>query len=206
MQTAKHTCRHYHHTGFGGALKNLGMGCGSRAGKMQMHNSGKPVISAADCRACKMCLHYCAQDAIGIGADGKAHIDHDKCVGCGRCIGVCNFHAISNPTDAENEVLDAKIAEYTAAVLAGRPNFHVSIVNQVSPYCDCHSENDAAVVPDIGMFASFDPVALDRACIDAVNAAPVIATSILSERAHTHHDHFTDVSKMIGNINQKIYG
>ncbi len=180
-------------TGFGGALKNLGMGCGSRAGKMQMHSSGKPVVSPSTCRACKMCLHYCAQDAISMGADGKAHIDHDKCVGCGRCIGVCNFHAIQNQTDSENKVLDAKIAEYSAAVLAGRPNFHINIVNQVSPYCDCHNENDAAIVPDIGMFASFDPVALDRACIDAVNAAPAISTSIMSERAHTHGDHFTDV-------------
>ena len=180
-------------TGFGGALKNIGMGCGSRAGKMQMHNDGKPCVDADTCRACKMCLRYCAQDAIGIGEDGKAHIDHVKCVGCGRCIGVCNFHAIYNETDTDNQALNRKIAEYAHAVVAGRPQFHVSIVNQVSPYCDCHAENDAAVVPDIGMFASFDPVALDHACIDAVNAAPGIESSILGERAHTHHDHFTDI-------------
>lgn len=69
----------------------------------------------------------------------------------------------------------------------------MSIVNQVSPYCDCHAENDAAVVPDIGMFASFDPVALDHACIDAVNAAPAISTSALGQCAHEHNDHFTDI-------------
>ena len=180
-------------TGFGGALKNIGMGCGSRGGKMQMHNDGKPVVQPDVCRACKMCLQYCAQSAIAMGPDGKAHIDETKCVGCGRCIGVCNFHAIHNTTDTDNSALNCKIAEYTHAVLAGRPHFHISIVNQVSPYCDCHAENDAAVVPDIGMFASFNPVALDHACIDAVNAAPPIQTSVLGTVPRPHNDHFTNI-------------
>lgn len=121
------------------------------------------------------------------------HRDHDLCAGCGRCIGVCNFDAISNAFDAESVILNERMAEYTKAVIQGRPHFHVSIVNQVSPYCDCHAENDAAVVPDIGMFASFDPVALDHACIDAVNAAPAISTSVLGQCAHEHNDHFTDI-------------
>jgi uncharacterized Fe-S center protein len=85
------------------------------------------------------------------------------------------------------------MAEYTKAVLDGRPNFHISIINQVSPYCDCHGENDAAIIPDIGMFASADPVALDQACLDAANAAPIVNTSILSERKLEHSDHFIDV-------------
>jgi uncharacterized Fe-S center protein len=83
--------------------------------------------------------------------------------------------------------------EYAKAVTDGRPSFHVTVVNQVSPYCDCHGENDAAVVPDIGIFASFDPVAIDKACIDAVNSAPVIKTSIISERERTTGDWFTDI-------------
>ena len=180
-------------TGFGGAIKNLGMGCGSRAGKMQMHSDGKPVVSPEYCRACGVCFQYCAQNAISREAGRKAVINQDMCVGCGRCLGVCNFNAISNPNDGDNYSLNCKIVEYAKAVLAGRPSFHISIVNQVSPYCDCHSENDAAVVPDIGMFASFDPVALDKACIDAVNQAPVISTSIIAERERTHGDHFTDI-------------
>ena len=77
-------------TGFGGAIKNIGMGCGSRAGKMAMHSIGKPSIDAEKCRGCKTCTHYCAQSAISIGEDHKARIDHDLCAGCGRCIGVCN--------------------------------------------------------------------------------------------------------------------
>lgn len=180
-------------TGFGGAIKNIGMGCGSRAGKMAMHSNGKPNVDAALCRSCGACTRYCAQNAIALGPDRKAFIDHDKCAGCGRCIGACNFNAIANSFDADSQDLNCRMAEYAKAVLDGRPHFHISIINQVSPYCDCHGENDAAVVPDIGMFASFDPVALDKACIDAVNAAPALETSILSQREWLYRDHFTNI-------------
>jgi len=182
-------------TGFGGTIKNLGMGCGSKAGKMQMHYDTKPSINEGACKACGVCAAYCAQDAIAYDKDtGKAAIDEGLCVGCGRCIGVCYFNAIHNTDWCANERLNNKMAEYVQAVVHGRPNFHISIVNQVSPNCDCHAENDAAVVPDIGMFASFDPVALDKACIDAVNAAPPIMTSIQAEREHDHGcDHFKNI-------------
>ncbi|GHU97628.1 4Fe-4S ferredoxin [Spirochaetia bacterium] len=175
--------------GFGGALKNIGMGCGSRAGKMAMHNDGKPQVDKGACIGCKICTRFCAHGAISFDGNGKASIDHTKCVGCGRCIGACSKNAIANDSGSSNLALNCKIAEYTKAVLDGRPNFHINVVNQVSPYCDCHGESDAAIVPDIGIFAGFDPVALDKACIDAVNAAPSIATSILSERKETHKDH-----------------
>lgn len=193
-------------TGIGGAIKNIGMGCGSRAGKMQMHNDGKPYVVADACKACGMCANYCAQDAISFGENGKASINNNKCVGCGRCIGVCNFNAIENETGAANDILDCKMVEYTKAVLSGRPHFHISVVNQVSPYCDCHAESDAAVVPDIGIFASFDPVALDAACADAVNAAPVIKTSKLGENAHEDCDHFTNVHPYTNWRTQLIHG
>jgi uncharacterized Fe-S center protein len=186
-------------TGFGGALKNIGMGSGSRAGKMAMHNDGKPSVNAEKCVGCKICARFCAHGAISFTADKKASIDHNKCVGCGRCIGACSKNAITTKWDSSNTNLNCKIAEYTKAVLEGRPNFHITVVNQVSPYCDCHGESDAAIVPDVGIFAGFDPVALDHACIDAVNAAPAVSTSILSEReqthkdSHGHADHLTDV-------------
>ena len=179
--------------GFGGAIKNIGMGCGSRAGKMAMHNNGKPTIDPDKCRGCRTCTRFCAQAAISVGEDHKAVIDHEKCVGCGRCIGTCNYNAINNANDAASHDLNCRMAEYATAVVDGRPHFHISIVNQVSPFCDCHGENDVAVVPDLGMFASFDPVALDQACIDAVNAAPVIESSVLAQRERIHHDHFTDI-------------
>jgi uncharacterized Fe-S center protein len=188
-------------TGFGGALKNLGMGSGSRAGKMHMHNDGKPGVNQDKCTGCRGCANYCNQGAIlfGEGKPARARIDHRLCAGCGRCIGACNYHAISNNAGTSALALNCKIVEYAKAVLEGRPGFHINIVNQVSPYCDCHGENDAAVVPDIGIFAGFDPVALDKACIDAVNAAAPVPASIWGDREHTHKDaqgrgdHLTDI-------------
>ena len=176
-------------TGFGGALKNLGMGCGSRAGKMEMHSAGKPYVRERKCIGCGSCTKVCAHNAITI-TDKKASINHDFCVGCGRCIGICPVDAVKPAEDESNDILNCKIAEYSLAVLKDRPNFHISLVCDVSPYCDCHGENDVPIVPDVGMFASFDPVALDIACADAVNAQPVIANSRLGEQPHVHHDHF----------------
>lgn len=168
-------------TGFGGAIKNIGMGCGSRAGKMVMHSNGKPQVDPTKCVGCRTCAKFCNQDAFTFGEDKKAILSHESCVGCGRCISACNFDAISPSWDGSSDDVNLRMVEYTKAVLDDRPHFHISIVNQVSPYCDCHGENDAAIVPDIGMFASFDPVALDMACIDAVNAAPAIPGSALRE-------------------------
>ena len=179
-------------TGFGGALKNIGMGCGSRAGKMEMHSAGKPHVNQKLCIGCKKCAQICAHDAPEF-KDLKAAINHDKCVGCGRCLGVCPKDAICPASDESNDILNCKIAEYTKAVIEDRPNFHINLVVDVSPYCDCHAENDAAIVPDVGFFASFDPVALDVACADAVNAQPAISDSCLGE-APKEEDHFHAVS------------
>ena len=178
-------------TGFGGALKNIGMGCGSRAGKMEMHNSGKPHVTEELCIGCHACEKICAHSAISF-QEKKASIDHNNCVGCGRCIGVCPVDAVESDFDESNDILNCKIAEYTQAVLMDRPHFHISLVVDVSPNCDCHSENDIPIIPNVGMFASFDPVALDVACADAVNKQPVMAGSILEKLGSHHHDHFHD--------------
>ena len=167
-------------TGFGGALKNIGMGCGSRAGKMEQHADGKPQVDTDACRGCRRCAKECGSDAISY-VNKKAVIDYDKCKGCGRCIGACSFDAIYSPDDAAVETLDRKMAEYAHAVCYGRPCFHVSLVQDISPNCDCHGENDAPILPDIGMFASFDPVALDQACADACLAAQALPHSQLSD-------------------------
>ena len=177
--------------GFGGCLKNIGMGCGSRAGKMEQHNAGKPHVAQKYCIGCGQCRKICAHGA-PIIEDRKAHIDHDKCVGCGRCIAVCPKDAVQINWDESTTNLNYKIAEYTKAVVDGRPCFHISLVVDVSPNCDCHSENDMAIVPNVGMFASFDPVALDMACVDAVNAlTPLRGSAADGAHGHEHeHDHF----------------
>lgn len=183
-------------TGFGGAIKNIGMGCGSRAGKMHQHNFGKPHVESDLCRNCHRCAMECGSNAISYDT-GKAVIDQDVCKGCGRCIGACSFDAISNNNDNAAEVLGCKMAEYTKAVVDGRPNFHISLIVDVSPNCDCHGENDAPILPNIGMLASFDPVALDQACVDLCQNAAPLGNSQLSDNLakpewHHHHDHFMD--------------
>lgn len=179
-------------TGFGGAIKNLGMGCGSRAGKMEMHNSGKPIVHTDKCVGCMQCQKICAHGAISYDENRKCHIDHNKCVGCGRCIGTCNFDAIATELDEANDILNKKMAEYTLAVIKDKPNFHISLICDVSPNCDCHAENDAPVVPNIGMLASFDPVALDKACADLVNNSTVLSNSCM-EKVKSNKDIFTDI-------------
>ncbi len=177
--------------GFGGCLKNIGMGCGSRAGKMEQHNAGKPHVAQKHCIGCGQCRKICAHGALII-ENGKAHIDHDRCVGCGRCIAVCPKNAVQINWDETTINLNRKIAEYTKAVVDGRPCFHISLVIDVSPNCDCRPENDMAIVPNVGMFASFDPVALDMACVDAVNAqTPLRGSAADDAHAKAHvHDHF----------------
>ena len=183
-------------TGFGGAIKNIGMGCGSRAGKMQQHNSGKPIVHDDLCRGCRRCAKECGSDAITY-ENGKAVINQDICKGCGRCIGACAFDAIENQNWNANEILGRKMAEYSQAVCDGRPTFHISLVRDISPNCDCHGENDAPILADVGIFASFDPVALDQACVDACLHATPMPNSQLSDNLadphwHHHHDNFLD--------------
>lgn len=185
-------------TGFGGTIKNIGMGCGSRAGKMHQHNNGQATIHEDRCRGCRICQRECANDALVFDAAArKMHVDLDKCVGCGRCLGSCNFDAIEFVNGNAVEILNYRMAEYTKAVVTGRPQFHISLVVDVSPNCDCHGENDAPILPNIGMFASFDPLALDQACADACLAATPLPNSQLSDNLLKpqfidHHDHFVN--------------
>lgn len=184
--------------GFGGAIKNIGMGCGSRAGKMEQHCDGKPSVNSETCVGCGACYRICAHQAPEIH-DKKAVINHDKCVGCGRCLAVCPKDAISADFSDSVAMLNYKMAEYSLAVCEDRPCFHISLICDVSPNCDCHAENDIPIIPNVGMLASFDPVALDQACADLCNQMPVTSGSILDDNCknchdhnheHEHHDHF----------------
>ena len=187
-------------TGFGGTIKNIGMGCGSRAGKTEQHSNGKPVINPERCRGCKRCLRECANHGLVFDEKRKKMtVDLEHCVGCGRCIGACNFDAISFAQDAAIKELNCKMAEYTKAVVDGRPHFHISLICDVSPTCDCHSGNDTPIIPDVGMFASFDPLALDQACVDAcLKQTPLPGSQLTDAMAdphfHDHHDHFDNTN------------
>ncbi|MCI8709543.1 MAG: DUF362 domain-containing protein [Dorea sp.] len=187
-------------TGFGGAIKNIGMGCGSRAGKKEQHRNGKPSVDPELCRGCRLCMRQCANDGLVFDeAAKKMSINMENCVGCGRCIGACNFDAIDFVDNAATKVLNCRMAEYTKAVVDGRPHFHISLIVDVSPNCDCHAENDAPILPNIGMFASFDPLALDQACVDACLKAEPLPNSQLADNMKQadfcdHHDHFENTT------------
>ena len=182
--------------GFGGAIKNIGMGCGSRAGKKEQHHNGQPSVHQDKCVGCKSCMKECANQGLTFDeTTRKMHIVTENCVGCGRCIGACNFDAIDFSSWAAVKDLNCRMAEYAKAVVDGRPNFHISLIVDVSPNCDCHAENDAPILPNIGMFASFDPLALDQACVDACLACDPLPNSQLSDNMAKpdfcdHHDHF----------------
>ena len=187
-------------TGFGGAIKNIGMGCGSRAGKKEQHRNGKPSVDPELCRGCRLCMRQCANDGLVFDeAAKKMSINMENCVGCGRCIGACNFDAIDFAQSAAVKELNCRMAEYTKAVVTGRECFHISIVCDVSPNCDCHAGNDAPILPDLGMFASFDPLALDQACVDAcLKETPLPNTQLTEQMAGKdfcdHHDHFENTT------------
>lgn len=186
--------------GYGGALKNIGMGCGSRAGKKEQHSNGKPTINPEVCRGCRLCMRECANNGLMFDEEKrKMTVNRENCVGCGRCIGACNFDAVSFEEDAATKVLNCRMAEYTKAVVDGRPQFHMSLIVDVSPNCDCHAENDAPILPNIGMFASFDPLALDQACVDACLKAEPLPNSQLTDNMKRadfcdHHDHFENTT------------
>ncbi len=185
-------------TGFGGAIKNLGMGCGSRAGKTEQHSNSQACIEEENCRGCRLCQRECANDGLIFDENKKKmSINSKNCVGCGRCLGACNFDAISFENSSAMEELNCRMAEYTKAVVYDRPQFHISLVIDISPNCDCHCENDAPILPNIGMFASCDPLALDQACVDACLAAQPLPNSQLSDNMKKEdfvdrHDHFTN--------------
>lgn len=159
-------------TGFGGAIKNLGMGCSSREGKMEQHSTVAPVVAEQYCTACAACLKACVHDAISF-IEGRARIDAERCAGCGRCITACEVTAIKIQWNEEVPLVMKKMAEYATGALHGKKGkvLFVNFVTQISPSCDCYGHSDAPIVPDQGILASTDPVALDQACADLVNQA-----------------------------------
>jgi uncharacterized Fe-S center protein len=160
-------------TAFGGALKNIGMGLGSRGGKQQMHSDVKPEVSKETCTACGGCLRWCPAEAIsleGRGKERKAVIDPSKCIGCGECTVMCLEGAIAIRFASDPGVAQRKIVEYAAGVLQGkeRKSVFFNFLLQVTPGCDCWDFSDTRVMEDIGILASRDIVAVEQASMDLV--------------------------------------
>ncbi len=167
--------------GFGGALKNIAMGCVPPSGKQTIHSEFKPRVKESECRACGKCIAKCPVDAIAYNANKKAQINQNICSGCGECVVVCPYAAIPVVWKTSHKPLHERTAEYVKGILDTKPGKWIffNFIMNVSPDCDCFPWNDAPVVPNIGIAASFDPVALDRACTDMVNRAEILPGSRL---------------------------
>lgn len=154
-------------SGFGGVIKNLGMGCGARLGKFEMHSSVAPTISAGKCTGCGACVDVCAQGAISL-VDGKAIIDTNICAGCGECVVTCDFLAISVTWNKETADVQERFVEYAIGAVKDKRAFYINFVNHITPNCDCMSKKEEPLLDDIGILASIDPVAIDKASLDLV--------------------------------------
>ncbi len=186
-------------TGFGGVLKNIGMGGGSVGGKLEMHSDSSPVIDKDKCTGCNMCVDNCNYDAIKLNDDQIAVIDYSKCTGCGQCIAMCQYDAPQPQWNSKST--QEKIMEYALAALKGKSAFHINFITDVSPFCDCWGFNDIPFVQNIGILASTDPVALDKACADLVNKVPVVQESCIGKDYQAGEDKFT---KIFHNTDWKI--
>jgi len=181
-------------TGFGGALKNLGMGCSSRSGKLEQHSNVAPAVAEEKCTGCAICLKACVHGAITV-SNRKAKIAADKCVGCGRCITLCEEKAIQVQWNEAPSLVMKKMAEYAKGALSGKDGktLFVNFITQVSPACDCYGHTDAPIVADIGILAATDPVALDQACADLVNKAVGLQGTALGKGHQAGEDKFRGV-------------
>ncbi|HEX9092663.1 MAG TPA: DUF362 domain-containing protein, partial [Coriobacteriia bacterium] len=186
-------------TGFGGALKNVGMGLGCRSAKQRMHADFRPEVTADKCTACQRCVKWCPVKAIVISRDRVAVVDYETCYGCGECVAACPYGAIATQWKTDAAQLQEKIVEHVAGAVAGKEGkvVHLSFVTAVSPDCDCWNFSDAPVVGDIGVLASDDIVAIDQAAYDLVTAAPGLSGS-RGEGLGPGEDKFTAVTGVDG--------
>lgn len=169
--------------GFGGTIKNLAMGCASASGKQIQHSDAKPSVTKEKCIACGICIKNCPTDAIEI--DEKAFIDHDICIGCGECTTVCPKRAIDVQWETNDSIFLEKMAEYAYGAVKNKKGkvAYINFVMNVTPLCDCVAWNDSPIVNDIGILASFDPVAIDKASLDLIDEA------LGNQNSRLPHDH-----------------
>lgn len=198
-------------TSFGGVIKNIGMGGAARPGKQEQHSGNAPFIVTDKCTGCNECVKWCNYDAMKV-VNKKIQIDETKCSGCGECIAVCRFDALATKWDETNDRLQEKMVEYAHALLSTKKNkaFHFLFVMNVTPDCDCLPATGRYIVPDIGILASFDPVALDMAAVDLINRAMPVESTITSadreyEKSFKGKDNFKIVYPKLEYMTQLDY-
>ncbi|MHB8858962.1 MAG: DUF362 domain-containing protein [Thermoleophilia bacterium] len=200
--------------GFGGALKNLGMGFGARAGKQMMHSDVHPEVMAAKCDGCARCFKWCPEEAISMvpGDEGQkrklAQIDDEACIGCGECAATCFTGAIGISWKSDPAIVQQKMVEFAAAALTEKEGRFAALnfILDVTPDCDCLGWSDNPIVPNIGIAASFDPVSIDAASLDLVNQAQGNAMSALTGEGLTSSDKFGSVHHGIDATAQLAHG
>jgi hypothetical protein len=181
-------------TGFGGTLKNIGMGCAARQGKLKQHSNVSPKVKRKGCKACGRCLTWCPGEAISL-VNEKAKINLEKCIGCAECIMICPEGAIQVNWNETIEIFQHKLIEYAWGVIKGKEkkSIFLNFITNVSPACDCYGHSDRPIVPDIGILASLDPVAIDQAAADLVNNEQGLENSALKTNHARGKDKFKDI-------------
>lgn len=155
--------------GFGGCLKNLAMGCATAPGKQMQHSDVSPQINKDMCIGCRRCFEACRVKAIKM-VDKKAEIDDEICYGCGECATICPTRAVSIEWDTDSDIFVEKMAEYAYGAVKNKKGKvgYITFVTNITPLCDCVGFSARPIAQDIGVLASEDPVALERACLDLV--------------------------------------
>ncbi|HCL56311.1 MAG TPA: 4Fe-4S ferredoxin [Spirochaetia bacterium] len=180
--------------GFGGAIKNMAMGCSSIAGKLEQHSSSKPNANPEKCVGCRQCFRVCRAGAISM-KDNKAVIDKTVCIGCGQCVAACNYSSILPAFNEHHEVFLEKLAEYAFAVhqVFQDKSFYINFAVNITPDCDCWPANDTPIVNDVGIFASSNFLALDRATLDKVNLSRPNPNSSFSDKIKNQKNIFQEI-------------
>lgn len=194
--------------GFGGAIKNLAMGCAPVAGKRDQHIAARPSVADEVCNSCGSCADVCEHGAIRTNNDGKASVDHGCCIGCGECIAVCQTGAIDLDWEQDIPRFIGRLTEYAYGAVKGKPGRvgYINFLTRITPDCDCVPWSDAPIVPDIGILASTDPVAIDAACYDLVNEAQGFEASSLTCHHECGADKFRGVWPLVDGRLQIRYG
>ncbi len=154
--------------GYGGAVKNLGMGCGARIGKYEMHAGTIPDIDHSLCKKCGACIAVCPQGAIS-WEDDEIAINVERCSGCGQCVAACSYGGLNIPWGRTPQTVQERIAEYASGAVKDKRLFCINFASHITPNCDCIGEVEEPVTDDVGIFASVDPVAIDQASLDLLN-------------------------------------